>query len=271
MGSELGLRVVSSLVMAAAALFATYLGGWVFAALWLAAALAVLIEWTAMTRVEPRAALRALHGVGLGAMTIAIASALPTWTVVAIAAAGVTCAAVTARDGRDGLWSASGFLYAAVIATVPLIVRGDPRLAAVGVLWMFATVWITDIGAYFVGRGVGGPKLWPRVSPKKTWSGFIGGVAAGTLAGVAVAVVGAQLGGQLPAPLWLVALISALAASLGQLGDLAESALKRKCDVKDSGQLIPGHGGLMDRLDAFWAVCAFMGAVLGGLRLAERW
>jgi phosphatidate cytidylyltransferase len=270
-GSELGLRVVSSLVMAAAALLATYLGGWVFAALWLVAALAVLIEWTAMTRVEPRATLRALHGMGLAGMTVAIASALPAWSVVAIAAGGVACAAVTGRNGRDRLWSACGFLYAAVIATVPLIVRGDARLAAVGVLWIFATVWITDIGAYFVGRGVGGPKLWPRVSPKKTWSGFIGGVAAGTLAGVAVAMVGTQFGGYLPAPLWLVGVMSGLAASLGQLGDLAESALKRKCDVKDSGQLIPGHGGLMDRLDAFWGVCAFVGAILGGLRLAERW
>jgi phosphatidate cytidylyltransferase len=84
-------------------------------------------------------------------------------------------------------------------------------------------------------------------------------------------MVGTQFGGYLPAPLWLVGVMSGLAASLGQLGDLAESALKRKCDVKDSGQLIPGHGGLMDRLDAFWGVCAFVGAILGGLRLAERW
>jgi phosphatidate cytidylyltransferase len=180
-------------------------------------------------------------------------------------------AAVIGRDAHARIWSGTGFIYAAVIATVPLLVRQEPRLAAVGILWIFATVWITDIGAYFVGRGIGGPKLWPRVSPKKTWSGFLGGVAAGALAGVAVAAVGSRLGGDLPAPLWLIAIVSALAASLGQLGDLAESALKRSCDVKDSGQLIPGHGGLMDRLDAFWAVCAFVGAVLGGLKLAGRW
>jgi phosphatidate cytidylyltransferase len=158
-----------------------------------------------------------------------------------------------------------------VIATVPFVVRDDPRLAVVGVLWMFATVWVTDVAAYFVGRAVGGPKLWPRVSPKKTWSGFLGGVAAGTAAGVAVAAVGARYGTQVPAPLWLVGLISALAASVGQLGDLAESALKRTYEVKDSGRLIPGHGGLMGRLDAFWAVCALVGVVLGALRLAGRW
>jgi phosphatidate cytidylyltransferase len=270
-GSELGLRVMSSLVMATAALLATYLGGWVFAAFWLLAALAVLVEWMVITRVEPRAPLRAAHGLAITAMAIALALRLPAWAGATIAAAGLLCAAAIGRGARDRVWSGAGFLYAAIIATVPFIVRDDPRLAAAGILWMFATVWVTDVAAYFVGRRVGGPKLWPRVSPKKTWSGFLGGVAAGTAAGVAVAAVAARYGTELPAPLWLVGAMSALAASVGQLGDLGESALKRTCDVKDSGKLIPGHGGLMDRLDAFWAVCALVGAVFGSLRLAERW
>ncbi len=269
--SELGLRVTSSLVMAAAALLATYVGGWLFAAFWLLAGLAVLIKWSAITRVEPREPLRVLLGLALGLTMLALALRLPAWSVAAIAAAALIGASALGRAARDRLWSGAGFLYAAVIATVPLVVRDDPRLAAVGVLWMFATVWVTDVAAYFVGRGVGGPKLWPRVSPKKTWSGFLGGVAAGTAAGVAVAAVGARYGTKLPASLWLVGLISALAASVGQLGDLAESAFKRRYEVKDSGHLIPGHGGLMDRLDAFWAVCALVGLVLGGLCLAGRW
>jgi phosphatidate cytidylyltransferase len=270
-GSELGLRVVSSLVMAGAALLATYLGGWAFAAFWLVAALAVLIEWTAITRVEPRGPLRALHGLAVAGMAIALALRMPAWSIAAVAATGLVGAAVIGRHARDGVWSGAGFLYAAVIATVPFIARDDPRVGAVGILWIFATVWVTDVAAYFVGRGVGGPKLWPRVSPKKTWSGFLGGVAAGTAAGITVAALGARYGTELPAPLWMVAALSALAASVGQLGDLAESALKRTYDVKDSGQLIPGHGGLMDRLDAFWAVCALVGVLLGGLRLAELW
>lgn len=270
-GSELGQRVASSLVMAAAALLATYVGGWLFAAFWLLAALAVLIEWSAITRVEPREPLRMVLGLALSLMVLALVLRLPAWSVAAVAAAALIGASALGRGARDRLWSGAGFLYAAVIATVPFVVRDDPRLAAVGVLWMFATVWVTDVAAYFVGRAVGGPKLWPRVSPKKTWSGFLGGVAAGTAAGVAVAAVGARYGTQVPAPLWLVGLISALAASVGQLGDLAESALKRTYEVKDSGHLIPGHGGLMDRLDAFWAVCALVGVVLGALRLAGRW
>jgi phosphatidate cytidylyltransferase len=257
--------------MAGAALLVTYLGGWLFAAFWLLAGLAVLIEWTAMTGVEPRDPLRATLGVALAGMTVALALRLPGWSVAVIAAAGLVCASATGRHARDRIWSGAGFLYATVIATVPFIARDDPRVGAVGILWIFATVWVTDVAAYFVGRGLGGPKLWPRVSPKKTWSGFLGGVAAGTAAGVAVAAVGARYGTDLPAPLWVVAAISALAAGVGQLGDLGESALKRTYDVKDSGQLIPGHGGLMDRLDAFWAVCALVGAVLGGLRLAGRW
>ena len=270
-GSELGQRVASSVVMAAAALLATYVGGWLFAAFWLLAALAVLIEWSAITRVEPREPLRVVLGLALSLMVLALGLRLPAWSVAAVAAAALIGASALGRGARDRLWSGAGFLYAGVIATVPFVVRDDPRLAAVGVLWMFATVWVTDVAAYFVGRGVGGPKLWPRVSPKKTWSGFLGGVAAGTAAGMAVAAVGARYGTQVPAPLWLVGLISALAASVGQLGDLAESALKRTYEVKDSGHLIPGHGGLMDRLDAFWAVCALVGVVLGGLRLAGRW
>ncbi len=270
-GSELGQRVASSLVMAAAALLATYVGGWLFAAFWLVAALAVLIEWSAITRVEPREPLRMVLGLALSLIVLALALRLPAWSVAAVAVAALVAASALGRGARDRLWSGAGFLYAAVIATVPFVVRDDPRLAVVGVLWMFATVWVTDVAAYFVGRAVGGPKLWPRVSPKKTWSGFLGGVAAGTAAGVAVAAIGARYGTQVPAPLWLVGLISALAASVGQLGDLAESALKRTYEVKDSGHLIPGHGGLMDRLDAFWAVCALVGVVLCGLRLAGRW
>jgi phosphatidate cytidylyltransferase len=120
---------------------------------------------------------------------------------------------------------------------------------------MFGVVWSTDIAAYFTGRLIGGPKLFLRISPKKTWSGFWGGTIAGTLAGLAVAEVGRASGINLPFDRFAVAMLSAAASILGQIGDLAESGLKRHFDVKDSSHLIPGHGGVMDRLDAFWAVC----------------
>jgi phosphatidate cytidylyltransferase len=124
---------------------------------------------------------------------------------------------------------------------------------------MFAVVWTTDIAAYFTGRRLGGPKLWPRVSPKKTWSGFIGGVVVGTLAGLLVTVLGQRFGWTAPGSLILVTLGSAVAAVASQLGDLGESAMKRRFDVKDSSHLIPGHGGVMDRLDGFWAVAVLVG------------
>jgi phosphatidate cytidylyltransferase len=271
-GSELGQRVASSVVMAAAALLATYVGGWLFAAFWLLAALAVLIEWSAITRVEPREPLRMVLGLALSLMVLALALRLPAWSVAAVAAAALMGASALGRGARDRLWSGAGFLYAAVIATVPFVVRDDPRLAAVGVLWMFATVWVTDVAAYFVGRGVGGPKLWPRVSPKKTWSGFLGGLLGAVLAAVAVFAVAVRLGWDAPVGLGTVILLSALASVLSQLGDLGESAMKRRFGAKDSGRLIPGHGGVMDRVDGFWAVAALMGVLLAGAQtIRSEW
>jgi phosphatidate cytidylyltransferase len=214
-GSELGLRVASSLVLAAFALFATYMGGWLFAALWILAALAIFVEWIMMTRYEPG-------------------------------------------------WVAAGLAYATVIAIVPPLVREDPRLGIAAVLWMFAVVWFTDIAAYFTGRALGGPKLCPAVSPKKTWSGFLGGLAAAIVAGAAVAMIASRFGWQPPVSLPVVVLVSGVASVLSQIGDLGESALKRRFGAKDSGRFIPGHGGVMDRLDGFWAVAALMGVALAG-------
>jgi phosphatidate cytidylyltransferase len=151
-----------------------------------------------------------------------------------------------------------------VIAIVPPLVREHPRLGIAAILWMFAVVWFTDIAAYFTGRALGGPKLWPAVSPKKTWSGFLGGLAAATLAGAAVAVVASRFGWNAPVSIGVVILVSAVASVLSQLGDLGESALKRRFGAKDSGRLIPGHGGVLDRLDGFWAVAALMGLALVG-------
>jgi CDP-diglyceride synthetase len=218
--------------------------------------------------------LGAIDGVGL-AVTDAVA--LPDGRVLLSAAAEDTPNAVddgpvlgaalalalaAARGSRSRLWAATGFLYAAVLTLVPPVVRDDPGLGLVALLWMFAVVWATDIAAYFTGRRLGGPKLWPRVSPKKTWSGFGGGLAAGVLAGLAVALSAERLGWT-PLFGWpAVAALSAAASVASQIGDLGESALKRGCDVKDSSHLIPGHGGVMDRVDGFWAVCALVGVAL---------
>ena len=266
-GSELGTRVISALVLAAAALLATYEGGWPFRVFWLLAGIAILVEWTEMTRVEPRRALQGLCSVGLAAICALVFTGRAASGALVFMIVGAA-ALLLARTSRDRGWAGAGFAYAAVIVIVPPVVRDRPELGIVGILWMFAVVWATDIAAYFTGRRLGGPKLWPAVSPKKTWSGFVGGLVAGIAAGLAVAAAAVRSGWAPPAGMALVAAMSGVASVLSQLGDLGESALKRRCAVKDSGRLIPGHGGVMDRLDGYWAAAALVGLVLAG---AEMW
>jgi phosphatidate cytidylyltransferase len=268
LATELGARVVSAAVLAALALLATYQGGWPFALLWLIAGVAVLCEWIAMARLEPRRTLQIVLGLSLIVLAVCRMTA-PFVAGVAAFALALVLAAVLGATARDRLWAAAAFGVGTVLVLVPAAVRDHPALGIVGVLWMFAVVWTTDIVAYFTGRRFGGPKLWPRVSPKKTWSGFAGGLVAGTAAGVAVPLVATRWGWTQPFAILSIALLSMAASVVGQAGDLAESALKRYFGVKDSGWIIPGHGGVMDRLDAFWAVALLLGPILIAARLAN--
>jgi phosphatidate cytidylyltransferase len=145
------------------------------------------------------------------------------------------------------LWLAAGVIYASVFLVSMLLLRDDPRLGLVALIWLFALIWTTDIVAYFTGRAFGGPKLWPAVSPHKTWSGAVGGTIGGLVAGA----VTLAAGGLSLRPLHAVVMLAVVIAA--QLGDLMESAIKRRFGVKDSSQLIPGHGGLMDRCDSLVA------------------
>ena len=152
----------------------------------------------------------------------------------------------------------AGVLYAACVALPVILLRSDPRHGLALTLWLYALVWVTDIGAFFVGRIVGGPKLWKRVSPNKTWSGLVGGTILGGGASLLVNSIFPAI--DLAAvPLICLAILTSLAA---HAGDLLESALKRRFSVKDSSQLIPGHGGFMDRLDGFALASLFVAAAL---------
>ena len=217
--SNLALRVVSSAVLAPLALLVAWFGGLTFVAFWTVAASIVLWEWSGLVTGSSPGAPRSLA-----------------WF------AG---------------WMVAGLIYAGMLLLAPILLRDDPVLGFPAILFLFAIVWVTDIAAYFAGRAIGGPKLWPAVSPKKTWSGAIGG----TLGGVAAGLLAARAGGLVVAPmLVLVAFALSVAA---QLGDLLESAIKRHFGAKDASQLIPGHGGLMDRLDGFLTAAA--AAVMVGL------
>jgi len=268
MSSELGSRVVSAIVLGVAALLTAVQGGWPCTLFWLLAGLAVAAEWTGMTGVKPLVPLRAALGAGL-VLLAAVALLAPGAVHLLAALAGVTALLLALGARRyDRVWAVAGFACAAVIVVVPPAVRAHPDLGLAGLLWMFAVVWTTDVAAFFTGRRLGGPKLWPQVSPKKTWSGFLGGLLAGTVAGLATALVAARLGWPPVAGPLSVALASAAASVASQLGDLGESGLKRQFNVKDSGRLIPGHGGVMDRLDGFWSVSLLVGLLIAPFRLS---
>lgn len=260
--SELGVRIASALVLALLALALTYVGGWPFDLLWLLAGSAIVIEWLAVTRCRPLAPLRIVCVLGLAAGTACRLLAAPPAATAGALLLGAIAAALVGRSGRDRAWAGAGLAYAAVVVLVPPLVRADPRFGVAGIVWMFIVVWATDVAAFFVGRAFGGPKLCPAISPKKTWSGFCGGLLAGTAGGALVGAGAGRFGWVVPVVLPLVAAASAAASVLSQLGDLGESGLKRTFAVKDSGRLIPGHGGAMDRLDGFWAVAALAGFML---------
>jgi phosphatidate cytidylyltransferase len=154
---------------------------------------------------------------------------------------------------------ALGGFYAAAMLIGPVILRRDPGHGLAAIVLLFAVVWATDILAYFAGRTLGGPKLAPTISPKKTWSGALGGAVAAVAAAVVFGIV-TDLGN--PAALGVIGL---LLSAIAQLGDLFESHVKRRFGAKDAGHIIPGHGGVMDRLDGF-VLAALAGVLIGLLR-----
>ena len=251
--SELRLRILSSLVLGTAALASAWFGGWLLLAVWLGAGAALAHEWMTMTRVAPHRPAFAIAATGLAAAVLSFTFVTPIAAAVPIALA-LLLLAIVGRSGRDKGWAMLGFLYAAPVALVPIVLRWDQTAGMWPLLWMFAVVWTTDVTAYFVGRAVGGPKLWPKVSPNKTWSGFLGGLAGAVLAGTSLAAFADARAGYDMADIVTIVTLSGIASVASQAGDLAESAMKRHFGVKDSGRLIPGHGGFMDRLDGFAAV-----------------
>jgi phosphatidate cytidylyltransferase len=173
------------------------------------------------------------------------------------------------------IWGAAGIPYAGVVVVAPVALRRDDELGLAAILFLFAVVWATDILGYFIGRALGGPKLAPQISPKKTWSGACGGALGALAAGVAVVQVivvpAVPVAGR--AALIAAACIALALSIVAQAGDLFESGVKRRFGVKDASHVIPGHGGLMDRLDGFLAaaaVAALIGLVRGGPDASAR-
>jgi phosphatidate cytidylyltransferase len=238
-------RVIVGVLLAVLAVVEIWLGGWPFRLLLLVGGMLVIIEFTAMTGADQSVPGRLLALAGF-AMTWLLASlGKPVWAILlvdALALALVTWAIVMRH--RPFFWSALALLYASA-AVIALIWLRDAENGRIIVLWLVMIVAVTDTAAFFTGRSLKGPKLAPSISPSKTWSGLAGGMAGAALAGAGLALTVGFEG------VWQIGLLSAAVAVVAQLGDLLESHIKRTFGVKDSGSMLPGHGGVMDRVDGY--------------------
>lgn len=250
---DIGLRAASAIVLAPAAVLAIWLGGLWFLGLMLLACGLLAVEWSTMSAARAWRVMAGAVGFGLMAGVIsAYANQLSLALVLLVF--GAMAAGVYARSrGQEALDAAYGVLYLGWPAVLLIWLRdGDTAIGLAWTVFAFVIAWSSDIMAYLAGSLIGGPKLWPRFSPNKTWSGFIGGLAAGTMAGAIMAGGFPQWFSFWPdmglGAVW-GALLGFTAAVATMAGDLWESALKRRYGVKDAGNLIPGHGGLLDRVD----------------------
>lgn len=234
--SELALRTASSVVLIAAALAAAYVGGLFFAAFWILAGVAVGVEWAWLIAGDPHSRRWTARVVAATLGVAGAALSLSIYLYVAPLTAALVLlagAGAAALVARPAYFAAVAVPYGAAVFAGAMLLRRDPQDGLLAVLWLFAVVWSTDIAAFFAGRALGGPKLAPR--------------------------------------LWPVAAVALVTSVVSQFGDLLESGVKRAYGAKDSSKLIPGHGGLMDRLDGFLfaaTVAAAVGVARGGFEAA---
>ncbi len=255
--SELSLRVISAVALVVVALLTLWWGGWPFALAWTALGAVAAYEWSRI--ISEREARDWIDLAAAGQIVVVgVLAGFGLFLFALLALVAFATLNVRNHGGIHPALAVTGTLYAGAIALAPIYLRAQPGLGIALIAWCFAVVWSTDIAAYFTGRKFGGPKLWPAISPKKTWSGALGGLAAGIVGAFAVASSAALFGAPWPLGLAATALAALICSAAGQLGDLGESALKRRFGVKDSGSIIPGHGGVLDRLDAFVVVAVLV-------------
>lgn len=263
--SNLVQRVASAAVLVPVALAFIYWGGWPFLLLCAAAAAGILWEWTRLVTgpADSRVLVPGVSALALAFLLTGLGepgAAAGIIVIGAVLAAAAMAAWPRRFPARNPIaWGAGGILYAGIAFFGPAALREDDRMGLIAVLFLAATVWSTDIFAYCTGRTLGGPLLWPRVSPNKTWAGVVGGLVGGVAAGTMLAYASGV------GRLTVVGVIALLLSALTQAGDLFESAVKRRFGAKDASTLIPGHGGLMDRLDGF-LVAAFVALLIGIVR-----
>jgi len=264
LGADFPIRAAAAVVLAVGALGLAWVGGFPFLVLWFAAGVGIIWEWQQLVGGE-----RVAARVGVGAAALLIASPFALHAeggfaglVVLVGAAATGALAEPGRRFEAG----AGVIYAGALAVGTNLLRASPEYGLAVTMWLFAVVWGTDVMAYVGGRLIGGPKLWPSVSPGKTWSGAVVGAVVSAVFGALVAMLFS------PSPIKFasMALFGLAISVVSQAGDLFESALKRRAGVKDSSHLIPGHGGLMDRLDGF-VVAVALATAIGYMRRTGVW
>ena len=266
--ARIPLRFISAAVLAPPVVAALLLGPPYSDVLVLAAGGIMAWEWARLCG-DGRLGVAGVLAIAAVAGTIAVASLALYPAAAGLAAAGALAALVIAlRDARAAaLWLGFGVAYLAAACVSFLWLRHLPGEGLALIVWLVAAVWATDTGAYLIGSTVGGPRLAPRISPKKTWAGLLGGMASAGLVGLICGALLETLPAALALPHWSVlGLVSLLLALVEQGGDLLESGLKRHFGVKDASDIIPGHGGLLDRVDGLLAASLALGVVLGLLR-----
>ena len=256
--ADVGPRIVSAIVLVAITITALYLGSYFFSGVVGAVYAGAYREWETMVSRAPLT----VPGMVLIGLVGVSGLVFPLLGIPGLLGAIAIACVLAAFMGRELLaWRVVGLLLFGLLILSAVLMRGDGMSGVWAGVFLGTVVWMTDSAAFFTGRQIGGEKLAPGISPSKTWSGALGGLALGAGAGVVVWVLLTD------SPWWIGLLISLAISILGQLGDLTESAVKRHFRIKDSGDIIPGHGGLMDRLDSLTfgiILVLIIGAAHGG-------
>ncbi|MEL7272434.1 MAG: phosphatidate cytidylyltransferase [Pseudomonadota bacterium] len=252
--SELGLRIVSAIVLLFVVLTISWFGDVALVLLSLALAAVLYYEWQALVRQTPFDGTEIVLTLGFAGLLLLILLGLPWWGLGLFLGLGLILE-LTAKgqEKSDVRWIGLGALYCAIPAFALPIIREHSFALLV---FVFLVVWVTDVAGYFVGRAFGGPKLMKSVSPKKTWSGALGGLAGAVIVGLLFQYFVPDFKAGYA---WVFAIILSVAS---QAGDLFESSVKRAFDIKDSSNLIPGHGGFLDRVDGLITASLFMALIL---------
>lgn len=254
--SNLTLRILSALTLGPIVLAMAYAGDVYFLILTGLIVYLLGLEWSSICTEKMFGFNSAVMCAGLVGTVILIGIEQVNFAFYALALTALVVA-ISGGLARQGAWLACGVIFIGVPFTSLILMRSDVDLDRNFIFWLIAVVWSSDTGAYIFGRLIGGPKLAPTISPKKTWAGFYGGLVCCAAAGAATAIIVDA------ANIWVLSIFSAVVGLMAQMGDLLESWLKRKFSVKDSGNIIPGHGGLFDRVDGLMTASLLCAVVWG--------